>query len=364
MKINRLKAKDYSVRIGKNSMNSLASEVKNHCPKCKKIAVIVDKKIPKKFLIKLRKNLKKYKLFIFFISSSEKIKNLDKANLLVNKLLKLNFNRSDLIIALGGGIIGDMTSFIASIFKRGINFINLPSTLLSQVDSCIGGKTGVNSKYGKNLIGSFYNPKVVISETELLKSLPKREIICGYAEILKHAIINDKKFFNFLKKNTKNIILLENKILKESILKSCKIKLNFTEKDFKEKNLRMKLNFGHTFAHALEIRNKYSNKLNHGEAVLIGMLIAIRISKFKNLCSAKTLYEIENLYRKFSLIKNLRKHLSKNDILKSIKFMKNDKKKDDEKISFILLNNIGKTTAPGKFKYKVSQVENLVKRLF
>ena len=136
-------------------------------------------------------------MFIFFISSSEKIKNLDKANLIINKLLKLNFNRSDLIIALGGGIIGDMTSFIASIFKRGINFINLPSTLLSQVDSCIGGKTGVNSKYGKNLIGSFYNPKVVISETDLLKSLPKREIICGYAEILKHAIINDKKFFNF-----------------------------------------------------------------------------------------------------------------------------------------------------------------------
>ena len=364
MKINRLKAKDYSIIIGKNSMTSLASEVKNLCPKCKKIAVIIDKKIPKKFLSKLRKNLKKYKLFVFFVSSSEKIKNLDKTNLLLNKLLKLNFNRSDLIVALGGGIIGDMTGFVASIFKRGINFINLPSTLLSQVDSCIGGKTGVNSKYGKNLIGSFYNPKVVISDTELLKSLPKREIICGYAEILKHAIINDKIFFNFLKKKTKNIILLESKILNESILRSCKIKLNFTEKDFKEKNLRMKLNFGHTFAHALEIKNRYSNKLNHGEAVLIGMLIAIRISKFNNVCSAKTLYEVEKLYKNFSLIKNLSRHLKKSEILKSIKFMKNDKKKDDEKINFILLNNIGKTTAPGKFKYETSEVENLVKKLF
>lgn len=364
MKINRLKAKDYSIIIGKNSMTSLASEVKNLCPKCKKIAVIIDKKIPKKFLSKLRKNLKKYKLFVFFVSSSEKIKNLDKTNLMLNKLLKLNFNRSDLIVALGGGIIGDMTGFVASIFKRGINFINLPSTLLSQVDSCIGGKTGVNSKYGKNLIGSFYNPKVVISDTELLKSLPKREIICGYAEILKHAIINDKIFFNFLKKKTKNIILLESKILNESILRSCKIKLNFTEKDFKEKNLRMKLNFGHTFAHALEIKNRYSNKLNHGEAVLIGMLIAIRISKFNNVCSAKTLYEVEKLYKNFSLIKNLSRHLKKSEILKSIKFMKNDKKKDDEKINFILLNNIGKTTAPGKFKYETSEVENLVKKLF
>ncbi len=364
MKINRLKAKDYSIIIGKNSITSLSSEIESHCPKCKKIAVIIDKKIPKKFLTKLKKNLRKYKLFVYFITSSEKIKNLDQTNLLVNKLLKLNFNRSDLIIALGGGIVGDMTGFVASIFKRGINFINLPSTLLSQVDSCIGGKTGVNSKYGKNLIGSFYNPKVVISDIELLKSLPKREIICGYAEILKHAIINDKIFFNFLKKNTKNIIQLDNKTLIKSILKSCKIKLNFTEKDFKEKNLRMKLNFGHTFAHALEIQNKYSNKLNHGEAVLIGMFIAIKISKFKNVCTAKTLNEVENLYKKFSLIKNFGKHLKKNEILKSIKFMKNDKKKDDERINFILLNNIGKTTAPGKFKYKISHVENFIKKLF
>jgi len=364
MRINQLKSKNYSIIVGKNSISRLASEVKCHCPKCKKVAIVIDNKIPKKFITKIKKNLKRYKVFIFSVSTSEKIKNLDQTNLLISKLLQLNFNRSDLIIALGGGIIGDMTGFVASIFKRGINFINLPSTLLSQVDSCIGGKTGVNSKHGKNLIGSFYNPKVVISETELLKSLPKREIICGYAEILKHAIINDKKFFNFLEKNTKNIISLENKILKQTILKSCKIKLNFTEKDFKEKNLRMKLNFGHTFAHALEIKDKYSNKLNHGEAVLIGMLIAIKISNFNNLCSNETLAQIESLYEKFSLIKNLNRYLKKNEILKSIKFMKNDKKKDDDKISLILLSNIGKTTAPGKFKYKISQIEYFIKKLF
>ena len=115
-------------------------------------------------------------------------------------MLTLNFNRSDLIIAAGGGVLGDMVGFVSSIYKRGINFINLPSTLLSQVDSCIGGKTGVNTKHGKNLIGSFYNPKVVIIETEFLKSLPKREVICGYAEILKHSLINDRNFFKFLQK--------------------------------------------------------------------------------------------------------------------------------------------------------------------
>ena len=213
MTINRLKARDYSIIVGKNSLSTLQIEVKNHCPQCKKIALVIDKKIPKKFVLKIRKILKNYKLFIFYVSSSEKIKNLNQINLIINKLLKLNFNRSDLVIAMGGGIIGDMTGFGASIFKRGINFINLPSTLLAQVDSCIGGKTAVNSKHGKNLIGSFFNPRVVISDTDLLKSLPKREIICGFAEILKHSIINDKKFFNFLKNNTNSILSLENKSL-------------------------------------------------------------------------------------------------------------------------------------------------------
>tara|TARA_B100001057_G_C22795114_1_gene929272 strand:+ start:492 stop:1586 length:1095 start_codon:yes stop_codon:yes gene_type:complete len=364
MKINRLKAKNYSIIIGKNSISTLNSEIKNHCPKCKKIAVIIDKKIPNKFLTKIKKNLRTYKLYIIKVSSSEKIKNLNQTSLFINKLLKLNFNRTDLIIAVGGGIVGDMVGFVSSIYKRGINFINLPSTLLAQVDSCVGGKTGVNSTYGKNLIGSFYNPKVVITETEFLKSLPRREMICGYAEILKHAIIYDKDFFNFLKKNTKKILSLDNKILIKSINRSCKIKLKFTEKDFQEKGLRMKLNFGHTFAHALEIQNKYSNKLNHGEAVLVGMFIAIKISTLKNLCSENTFNQIESLYNRNLLLKNLNNHLKKKEILKSIKYMKNDKKKEDEKISFIFLKRIGKTTVPGTYKYKTNQVENLIKKSF
>ena len=364
MKISRLKAKDYSIIVGKNSILTLPREVKKHCPKCKKIAVIIDKKIPKKFLLQIKKSLKRYKIYIFGISSSEKIKNFDQVNLFLNKLFKLNFNRSDLIIGAGGGIVGDMTGFISSIFKRGINFINLPSTLLSQVDSCIGGKTGVNSIYGKNLIGSFNNPKVVISDTEFLKSLPKREVICGFAEILKHAIIQDKVFFEFLKTNTNNILMLKDKVLVKSIIKSCKIKLNFTEKDFKEKNLRMILNFGHTFAHALEIQNKYSKKLNHGEAVLIGMFIAVKISKMKNICSEFTFREIENLYKKYFLLQNLKKYTYKKNILRSTKFMQNDKKKEDEKISFIFLKRIVKTTNPGDNKYQINEVKKLISSLF
>ena len=308
MKINRLKAKDYSIIIGKNSMTSLASEVKKHCPKCKKIAVIFDKKIPKKFLIKLRKNLKKYKLFVFFVSSSEKIKNLNQTSLLISKLLQLNFNRSDLLIALGGGIIGDMTGFVASIFKRGINFINIPTTLLAQVDSAIGGKTGVNSMHGKNLIGSFYQPRLVISDTSFIESLPKKEMICGYAEILKHSIIKDKKFFNWLSKNTKAVLKKKNKELIYAIKKSCEIKIHFVNQDVNEKNLRMILNFGHTFAHAIEVKNGYSSKITHGEAVLSGMILETRLSVIKKICSSLISVpffkpiDATKLFPKFSLL--------------------------------------------------------------
>ncbi len=148
----------------------------------------------------MKQILRRYEISIFYFTANEKNKSIKTANFYLEKLLKNNFNRSDLIIGMGGGITGDFTGFVASIFKRGINFINIPTTLLSQADAAIGGKTAVNSRYGKNLIGSFYQPKFVLNDTEFLKSLPRKEIICGYAEILKHSIIKDKKLFNWLKK--------------------------------------------------------------------------------------------------------------------------------------------------------------------
>ena len=147
---------------------------------------------------------------------------------------------------MGGGITGDVSGFVASIFKRGLNFINIPTTLLAQVDSSIGGKTGVNSKRGKNLIGSFFQPKLVISDTAFLKSLPKKEMVCGYAEILKHSIIKDKNFFNWLKSNTKFLLSKEKSKLIYAIKKSCEIIKYFVNKDVNERILRMKLNFCHT----------------------------------------------------------------------------------------------------------------------
>ena len=149
---------------------------------------------------------------------------------------------------------------MASIFKRGINFVNVPTTLLAQVDAAVGGKTGVNSVFGKNLIGSFYQPKLVISDTTFINTLPKKEMVCGFAEILKHSIIKDKNFFKWLEKNSKLILSKDSNALTYAIKKSCQIKIFFVTKDTNEKGLRMTLNFGHTFAHAIEIKNNYSTR--------------------------------------------------------------------------------------------------------
>ena len=149
--------------------------------------------------------MKDYETFFFPFNATEKSKSLRTVDSLLKKMLLKNLNRSDLIIGVGGGITGDVSGFVASIYKRGVNFINVPTTLLAQADSAIGGKTGVNSAQGKNLIGSFYQPKLVINDTAFLSSLPKKEMICGYAEILKHSIVKDKNFFNWLNKNTKYI---------------------------------------------------------------------------------------------------------------------------------------------------------------
>ena len=273
MKTTRLKIKNlnsnYTIIIGRNILSQISSEVKMLCPGAQKIALIVDKKVPVKFKFKIKNYLKKYRIYTFEYDVNEKFKSFTNVNKLVEKCLANNFNRSDILISLGGGILGDYGAFAASIIKRGINFINIPTTLLAQVDSSIGGKTGVNSMRGKNLIGSFHQPKLVISDVEILKSLPQRELICGYAEILKHALILKSNFFNWLKNNSNALLKNRNlDLLKKAIVESCKIKLHFVNKDIFEKNIRMMLNFGHTFAHAIEVQNKYSKRINPSYMVL------------------------------------------------------------------------------------------------
>tara|TARA_B100001059_G_scaffold197095_1_gene202373 strand:- start:497 stop:1609 length:1113 start_codon:yes stop_codon:yes gene_type:complete len=359
----RNKIQNYSVIIGNNSTSLLPKMIRQICPNTKNIALIVDKNIPSKFKKNLKVKLKSYNLLFLSFNASEKSKSFKTVNHYLNLLLSKNFNRSDLIIAVGGGITGDVTGFVASIFKRGINFINVPSTLLAQVDSAVGGKTGVNSIYGKNLIGSFYQPKLVINDVSLISSLPKKEMICGYAEILKHSIIKDKKFFIWLEKNSKKIFLKKNSELIYAIKKSCEIKMRFVNRDTNEKNLRMILNFGHTFAHAIEVKNNYSKGITHGEAVLSGMILATKISVAKGICSLKTYNVIKNIYNKNNLNYTFKEYSNESKINQLIPHLKNDKKNNDDKINFILLKAIGKTAMPNKSKISIDNLKRLSKTI-
>ena len=368
MKINKLKVKNlnsnYSVIIGINILNQISSQIKEICPDAQKIALVVDKNVPTKFKVKLKNYLKKYKLYIFEYTVNEKFKSLINVNKLVEKCLANNFNRNDILVSLGGGILGDYSAFAASIIKRGINFINIPTTLLAQVDSSIGGKTGVNSPRGKNLIGSFYQPKLVFSDIELLKSLPHRELVCGFAEILKHSLILKSNFFNWLKNNS--YALLKNRnpnLLKKAIIESCKIKLHFVNKDIYEKNIRMILNFGHTFAHAIEAQNKYSKRINHGEAVIMGMMMATKLSYLKKKCNLNTLKELENIYNSNNLKYDIKKFFKKSEYKKIANYMIADKKNNDKKINFILLKKIGQTTKPNEYKISISELKRVFNKI-
>ena len=273
----KTKTERYPIIIGPNLIHKLSKILKENLLSSKKYLIVVDKNVPKKFLEKIKSSLNK-KLSVFFIKATEKNKNQKITNSIIEILLKKNFSREDSLIALGGGITGDIAGFAASQYKRGLQFINIPTTLLSQVDSSIGGKTGINTPYGKNLIGSFYQPKIVISDSNFLNTLSKREIICGYGEILKHSIISSKKFYKFLDKNFEKILKLKSPFIEKAIYESCKIKRQVVEKDEKEKNFRKILNFGHTFGHAYEATLGFSKKLNHGEAVLLGMRTALNFS--------------------------------------------------------------------------------------
>ncbi len=232
------KSQKYPIIIGSNLVSNLANIAKKNSVNFKKCLLIIDRNISKKIISRIKKSLSKKKLYIFIFNANEKNKNQNSINKILDILLKKNFSRNDCLISIGGGITGDITGFAASLFKRGLKFINVPTTLLSQVDSSIGGKTGVNTKYGKNLIGSFYQPNLVISDIQFLETLPKREIICGYGEILKHSLIANKSFYNFLNKNSDDIFKLSSPFIEKTIHESCKIKKDVVEKDEKEKGLR------------------------------------------------------------------------------------------------------------------------------
>ena len=349
----------YPIIIGTNLSRKLSKIFISNQINFNKCFLLIDKKINKKTVKELVKSIKQKKIVLEF-NPSEKNKNIFSVIKILNVLQKNNFNRNDCLITIGGGITGDTGGFAASLYKRGLKFVNIPTTLLAQVDSSVGGKTGVNTNYGKNLIGSFYQPNLVLADTTFLKTLPRREIICGYAEILKHSLISKKQSFEYLNKNVKNIINLKSPFIEKAIFESCKVKKEIVQKDENENNLRKILNFGHTFAHAYEASMNYSKKLNHGEAVILGIYSALKFGLKNKITKLSDFNIIKEHLIKAKLTYNIKKYFSKIDTRKIVSYMQKDKKNNTEKINLVLIKKIGVVDLKRKFDNK--QIELFINK--
>jgi len=298
----------------------------------RKVAIITNPKVAGLHLGWLLTRLKARECYIITVPDGESYKNQQTLDFILENLFNHHFDRSSLLVAFGGGVIGDMTGFAASIFQRGIDFIQIPTTLLSQVDASVGGKTGINNRFGKNLVGAFYQPKAVYIETDLLKTLPKREFSAGVAEIVKMAVTFDADFFAFLEKAD----LHRKSDLAEAIRKSVETKARVVAEDEKEKGIRAVLNYGHTFAHVIENQTGYSRFL-HGEAVAIGMVMANRLAARLGLLDQEEADRIETLLKRYDLPTSY--NVGDSERFYDAFFM--DKKTQNATIKFILPNHIG-----------------------
>ena len=296
----------YDILIGKN----LLKENNNYLQLAladKKIAIISDKTVHRLQYANFLDQISDLKVdpHLFLIEPGEPSKNWNILKKVIDWLTELNFDRTDYVIAFGGGVVGDLVSLAASLFRRGINFIQVPTTLLSQVDSSVGGKTAVNNGPAKNSIGTFYHPKVVFCDTSFLSTLPERAFLAGYAEVLKMALVFDKDFYKFLTKNQKLISSRDEVVLLHIIEKSLELKSKVVEIDETEQGDRALLNFGHTFGHALETYFSYSEKLLHGEAVSLGIVLAARFSNQEGYLSERKLENIDDhLHNETSYLNN------------------------------------------------------------
>lgn len=323
----------YKVTIG-NKLDIANIIKKNYT--ASKIAVITDNIVNDIYGKYISKSLKKEEFDVFFIviNSGEEYKNLDTVSSIYESLARKNFTRSDLIIALGGGIVGDVAAFVASTYMRGLPFINIPTTLLAQVDSCIGGKTGVNTDFGKNMVGTFYNPIAVIVDVNFLVSLDDKLISDGVAEIVKYGMIYDEDMFKLLEKNDLNTIRC---IFEKLVYNSLMIKKFFVENDSHDNGIRMILNFGHTYGHLIE---KYFNyeKYSHGQAVAMGIVYITRKTEATGYTKIGTVDRIISLMKKYNLPYNM----PEIDTEKLDKMLLFDKKNRSGVLNFIHIKEIGK----------------------
>ena len=340
----------YPIIIGDNILSSSGEILKEFIYK-KNVIVIYDsffsvKTSPNNEFEEFVQSINKLTTTLNFIDipGGDQTKNINQLNEIIEKVLTYGIDRQNVIIAFGGGVIGDIAGFAASILLRGINYIQVPTTLLSQVDSSVGGKTGINSKIGKNLIGSFHQPQAVLADINILKTLPNREFRAGFAEVIKYGLIKDLEFFNWLNQEYDSIFIYDKIKLQKMITKSCEIKAKIIKNDEKEGGKRALLNLGHTFAHAIESFGNFDGRIIHGEAVSIGICLAFKLSNKLCFCSTDDTKKVINLFQKSKLPTSLH-DIKKLSISTSgmIEKFKLDKKNRQNELTFILNKRIGKS---------------------
>jgi 3-dehydroquinate synthase len=335
--LDKKSSSSYEIRMGYKIIDRMALIIaKNH--KAGSYFLITDNSVGSIYAKQMMDSFKDVGLNINLIEfpAGESSKNINIVLDIVGKLLEFGADRSTTLIALGGGVVGDMVGFIASIYMRGIPYIQIPTTLIGQVDSSIGGKTAIDLPYGKNLLGTFCQPRAVFADLTFLETLPQKEFNNGLAEIIKYGIIDDEKMFSMLEENMDAVKSRDSSVLLKLVENCCRIKKSIVEIDEKEQGLRRILNFGHTLGHAIEAVSEYT--ISHGEGVALGMVAAARISEKMHYLDVAQLKRIEEIILRAGLPVKIPQNYSVDEIISRLAM---DKKKKDDVVHFVLLKKIG-----------------------
>ena len=335
----KLGARSYPVYIGSGQMEN-AGKLLRKTLRGRSVAIVTNSKVSRLYGAHCVSSLRKagFRTLIVTLPDGEKYKTIDNIKKIYDELIKNRFDRADAILALGGGVTGDMAGFAAATYMRGIDFIQMPTTLLAQVDSSVGGKTGVDYRGGKNIIGAFHQPRLVLADISTLLSLSAREFRCGIAEVIKYGLIRSASLFNYLEKSVDEILARKESALEKIVAESCRIKAKVVEEDERETGVRAILNMGHTFGHAIETALGFK-KLKHGEAVSIGLVMASRLSYTLGLLKTENVHRLQSLIAKFGLPISLPRNLQPEDVYKGMSL---DKKITSGQRRFVVIDKIGR----------------------
>lgn len=335
--------RSYDIQVGEGALSQLGDTLRS-LVRSDRVAVVTDETVYAEHGPAIENALSDFRTHMIIRPEGESQKSMDGLDAVLESLFKAGFDRSDTVLAFGGGVIGDLAGFVASIYKRGANFVQVPTTLLAQVDSSVGGKTAINNQFGKNLVGAFYQPRLVLTDTDLLRTLPDRQIKAGYAEIVKYGLIDRPDFFDALDRGLGEAVLsLDPEALREAILTSCQAKADVVAQDEREGGKRALLNLGHTFAHALELQAGYGGDLLHGEAVSAGMDMAFEFSARLGLCPTQEAETVQNHLKRLDMPTRADMGALLSDPEALLAHMRQDKKNEGGQITLILAHGIGQS---------------------